>query len=79
MWEGTSPEPENARESKIKWFMESRSLKDLDRIDGEQIEFECESFPGFTTLQILDEIQKMLTELECEPEHFQGRIIFMSM
>ena len=35
--------------------------------------------PGFTTLQILTEIQNMVTEIKCEPEHFQGRIIFMSM
>ena len=51
---------------------------ELDRIDGEPTEFEWKNFPGFTTLQILDEIQKMMTELKCEPEHFQGRIIFMS-
>ena len=36
-------------------------------------------FTGFTTLEILDEIQKMMAELKCEPEQFQGRIIFMSM
>ena len=37
------------------------------------------SFPGFTTLGILDEIQKMMTESKCEPENFTGKIIFMSM
>ena len=42
---GTRPEPENALVSEIKWFTESRYLKDLDRIDREQIEFECEKFP----------------------------------
>ena len=36
-------------------------------------------FPGFTTLGILGEIQKYMTELQCEPEQFKGRIIFMSM
>ena len=30
-------------------------------------------------MQILAEIQKMMTEMKCEPEQFQGRIIFMSM
>ena len=29
-----------AWESKIKWFLETRYLKDLDRIDGEQMEFD---------------------------------------
>ena len=38
-----------------------------------------ENFPGFTTLGIVDEVQKMMTELRCKPEHFQGRIISMSM
>ena len=37
------------------------------------------NFPGFTTLGILNEIQKMMADFKCEPEQFQGRIIFMSM
>ena len=48
-------------------------------IDGEAIEFEWKNFPGFTTLGILAEIQKMMTESKCKPEQFKGRIIFMSM
>ena len=59
---GISTEPVKAWESNIKWFLETRYLKDVDRIDGEQMEFEWTNFPGFTTLQILDEIQKMMTE-----------------
>ena len=43
------------------------------------MEFKWKKFPGFTTLGLLDEIQKMMTELRCEPEQFQGRIIFMAM
>ena len=74
-----SPEPVKAWESKIKCFVESRSFRVLDRIDGEPMEFEWKNLSGFTTLGILDETQKMMTELKCEPEHFQGRIIFMSM
>ena len=34
---------------------------------------------GFTTLQILAEIQNMMTEIKCEPEQFPDRIISMSM
>ena len=37
-----------------------------------------EHFPGLTTLHILAEIQNMMTETQCEPEHFPGRFIFMS-
>ena len=66
-------------ESRINWFLETGYLKDLDRIDGEPVELEWKNFQGFTTLGILDAIQKMMTEFKCELEHFQGRIIFMSM
>ena len=34
---------------------------------------------GFTTLGLLGEIQKFMTELQCEPEQLKDRIIFMSM
>ena len=43
------------------------------------MEVEWKNFRGFTSLGILDEIQKMMTESKCEPEQFKGRIIFMSM
>ena len=50
-----------------------RSESDQWRADGVRVE----NIP--TTLGILEEIQKMMTELQCEPEQFKGRIIFMSM
>ena len=40
---------------------------------------EQKRFPGFTALRSLDEIQKLMTESQCEPEQFKGRITFMSM
>ena len=43
------------------------------------MEFEWTNFPGFTTLGILDEIQKMMSESKCEPEQLKGSIIFMSV
>ena len=33
------------------------------------VEFELKK-PGFTSLQIVAEIQKMMTEIQCELEHF---------
>ena len=42
------------------------------------MEFEWNIFPGFTTLQLVDEIQKFMNKTG-EPGQFQGRIIFMSM
>ena len=72
-------DPIKARKEKINWFMESGQFGELGRIDVEPMEFEWKIFRGFTTLGILTEIQNLMTEIKCEPEHFQGKIIFMSM
>ena len=77
-WDASVQNQFKLGKSKIKCFVESRYFRVLDRIDGEPMEFEWTNFSGFTTLGILDETQKVMTELKCEPEHFQGRIIFMS-
>ena len=37
---GISDRPVEAWKNTIKWYLETRYLKDLDRIDGEQMEFE---------------------------------------
>ena len=71
--------PVKAWKEKNDWLQNSLQQKELDRIDGEPMEFEWKIFPGFTTLQILAEIQNVMTEIKCEPEQFQGRIIIMSM
>ena len=42
------------------------------------MEFEWKIFPGFTTHGLLEEIQKFMEDRQCEPEQFDGRIIFMS-
>ena len=45
----------------------------------QQIQFEWNIFPGFTSLQILQTIQGNLQELNIEPEKFTDRIILVSM
>ena len=65
--------------SKIQLYSDTNYFKVLHRIDGQPMEFEWKIFPGFTTVAILNEIQQMMGELQCEPENFMGRIIFMSM
>ena len=45
-----SDQPVEAWKNKIKWYLENRYLKDLNRIDGEPMEFEGKIF---TTLGIL--------------------------
>ena len=71
--------PVQAWKDKIKWYLETRCLKDVDRSTGNRWNSSGKNFPGFTTLGILDEIQKMMAELRCEPEQNKGRIIFMSI
>ena len=55
------------------------SYKELLGIDGEAIEFEWKIFSGFSSLQILPEIQRDLKRKSIEPEEFKDQIIFMSM
>ena len=56
-----------------------KSYRDFDAINGESTEFEWNIFPGFTTLQLCDKINDLLSDLGQTPEHFTGRILFMSM
>ena len=53
--------------------------RNFDRIDGEPMEFEWNIFPGFNTLQLSEEVKRLLLRLDETPENFTGRIIFMSM
>ena len=76
---GINQDPVRAWREKVNWFMELRPFRKMDRIDGEPMEFEWKIFPRFTALEILAEIQKMMTDIKCEPEHCQRKIIFMSM
>ena len=43
------------------------------------MEFECNIFPGFTTLQLVDKVQEFLSKMSEKPEKVTGRIILMSM
>ena len=75
------------REPSIKYGMgrqidvvqSSQENRTLDRIDGEQMEFEWNIFTGFNTLQLSQEVQESLLRLNETPEKLTGRIIFMSM
>ena len=43
------------------------------------MEFEWNIFPGFNTLQLSEEVKRLLLRLGETPENFTGRIIFMPM
>ena len=65
--------------SKIQWYSQNNHFQDVDRIHGDQTEFEWKIFPRITTLGLLEKIQSLMRDPQCEPEHFKDRIIFMSM
>ena len=56
-----------------------RNTETFDTIDGEPMDFEWNVFPGFTTLQLSQEVKDLLLRLNETPENFTGRVIFMSM
>ena len=74
-----NPQPNMAWEDGLTWFKSSKEYRALDRIDGEPMEFEWNIFPGFTTMQLCHEVQKLLSRLSGTPEKFTGRIFFTSM
>ena len=51
----------------------------MNRIDGIPTELEWKIFPGVTTLGLLEKIQSLMRDLQCERENFKDKIIFMSM
>ena len=59
--------------------MTAAKVMDRNRIDGMPTEFEWNIFPGITTLGLLEKIQSVMRDLQCEPEHFKDLIIFMSV
>ena len=74
-----NPQSNTVREDKLTWLKSSSQYRTLDTIDGEPMEFEWNIFPGFTTLQLINKVQELLSRLSVQPEKFTGRIILMSM
>ena len=58
-----NPRANTAWEERFAWFKSSPDYRNLDRIDGEPIEFEWNIFPGFTTLQLSHNVQDLLLRL----------------
>ena len=59
-WEESVKNTVSASKWKIDLFMNSSQCRELDRIDGEPVEFEWTIFTGFTALV---EVQNMMTEI----------------
>ena len=73
------PESNEAWKKRIEWITTDNSYRDYDAINGESTEFEWNIFPGFTTLQLCDKVNDLLSDLGETPKTFTGRILFMSM
>ena len=74
-----NPQSNTVWEDRLTWFKSSSEHRALDTIDGEPMEFEWNIFAGFTTLQLVREVQEFLSKKSEEPKDITGRIIFMSM
>ena len=72
-------ESNEAWKKRIEGIITDKSYRDYDGINGEPTEFDWNIFPGFTTLQLCDNINDLLSDLGQTPETFTGRILFMSM
>ena len=73
------PECNQAWKDRVAGIRAEKDYTDFDDIKGESAEFEWNIFPGFTTLQLCDKINNLLSSLGQTPETFTGRILFMSM
>ena len=73
------PECNEAWKNRVAGVRAEKSYRDFDAINGESTEFEWNIFLGFTTLQLCDKINDLLSYLGQTPATFTGRILFMSM
>ena len=73
------PESNEAWKNRVAGIRSEKSYRDYDAINGESTEFEWNIFQGFTTLQLCDKINDLLSNLGQTPATFTGKILFMSM
>ena len=74
-----NPESNEAWKKRIEGITTDKSYRDYDGISGEPTELEWNIFPGYDTLQLCGKVKDLLSRLGETPEHFTGRILFMSM
>ena len=53
-------DPVESWKKQVQWYSDNENFKDLNRIDGQPMEFEWKIFPGSTTMAILNEIQQLM-------------------
>ena len=60
-----NPQPNGSWEDILGWFKSSLEYRNIDRIDGEPMEFEWNIFPGFNTLRLSQEVKQLLLRCRC--------------
>ena len=71
-WWDTREHPiKRCKGQRLEWFKTSQEYRNLDRIDGEPMEFEWNIFPGFDTLQLSDKVKDLVSRLGETPEKAQ--------
>ena len=73
------PECNEAWKNRVAGVRSEKSYRDYEAVNGESTEFEWNIFSGFTTLQLCDKINDLLSVLGQTPATFKGRILFTSM
>ena len=68
-----NPESNEAWEQRLGWIKSFQNYRNFDRIDGEQMQFEWNIFPGFNTLQRSEEVKSLLLKLGETPENFTNK------
>ena len=63
----------------ISAFQQDKEYAELSGIDWEPVEFKWNIFTGFTSIEILRQIQRDLKARHTNPDQFEGRFLFMSM
>ena len=72
-------ESNDAWEQRLECFKTFQEIINLDRIDGDPVEFEENSFPGFHTLQFSEEVKSLVFRKGETFENYHRKKFFMSM
>ena len=73
-----NPASNTVWERQLERFKDSSHNTVLGSVDGEPLKFKWNDFPGFSTLELVREVQKFMSNMG-ELKQCQGWIIFMSM
>ena len=77
VWETSNPSEANI---KIQHVQQSKDYAELSGLDGEPMEFQWNVFPGFTSIEILRQIQRDVNVRRINSDHFEAKaFVFLSL